>query len=190
MKLTAKQQEIKDRVLGEENAVLRNDVGTGKAIEILNSIEDWDWNGHYKFYGNQYSDSFVAILEEEVKDRPMINMSEWFKENFNGNREYDDIIRELVDKKAEQDNQIDLNAYESGMRALVIKEKEDSQGNREYDKKLLADFIFQNWKTSEKGQVVELQISDFLDNRYPNELLKEKEELEARLKEINEKLNG
>jgi len=29
------------------------------------------------------------------------------------------IIRKLVDAKAEQDNQIDLNAYENGMRALA-----------------------------------------------------------------------
>jgi hypothetical protein len=32
---------------------------------------------------------------------------------------YEKLIRELVDKKAEQDNQIDLNAYENGMRALA-----------------------------------------------------------------------
>ncbi|MFW6219760.1 MAG: hypothetical protein ACOC33_02885 [bacterium] len=32
---------------------------------------------------------------------------------------YEKLIRELVDKKAEQDNQIDLHAYENGMRALV-----------------------------------------------------------------------
>ena len=142
MKLTAKQQEIKDRVLGEENAVLRNDVGTGKAIEILNSIEDWDWNGHYKFYGNQYSDSFVAILEEEVKDRPMINMSEWFNEYF--------------------------------------------QGNREYDEKLLFNLKVY---LQDECYIKPSFIYNFLDKRYPNEsLLKEKEELEARLKEINEKL--
>jgi len=187
MKLNAKQQEIKDRVLGEERAVLRNDVGKEKAIEILNSIEDWDWNGHYEFYGSQHSDCFIAILEEEVKDRPMINMSEWFKENFNGNREYDDIIRELVDKKAEQDNQIDLNAYESGMRALVIKEKEDFQGNREYDEKLLFNLKVY---LQDECYIKPSFIYNFLDKRYPNELLKEKEELEARLKEINEKLNG
>ena len=141
MKLNAKQQEIKDRVLGEERAVLRNDVGKEKAIEILNSIEDWDWNGHYEFYGSQHSDCFIAILEEEVKNRPTINMSEWFKEDFKGNREYDDIIGELVDKKAEQDNQIDLNAYESGMRALVnalvIKEKEEIEARlKEINEKL------------------------------------------------------
>jgi len=33
--------------------------------------------------------------------------------------DYEKLIRELVDRKAEQDNQIDLNAYENGMRALV-----------------------------------------------------------------------
>jgi hypothetical protein len=32
---------------------------------------------------------------------------------------YEKLISELVDKKAEQDNQIDLNAYENGMRALA-----------------------------------------------------------------------
>ena len=31
------------------------------------------------------------------------------------------IIRELVDLKAKQDNQIDLNAYENGMRAFAKK---------------------------------------------------------------------
>ena len=34
---------------------------------------------------------------------------------------YEKIINELVDLKAQQDNQIDLNAYESGMRALADK---------------------------------------------------------------------
>jgi elongation factor P--beta-lysine ligase len=32
---------------------------------------------------------------------------------------YEKLIKKLVDKKAEQDNQIDLNAYENGMRALA-----------------------------------------------------------------------
>jgi len=156
MKLTAKQQEIKDRVLGEENAVLRNDVGTGKAIEILNSIEDWDWNGHYKFYGNQYSDSFVAILEEEVKDRPIINMSEWFKEDLQGTREYDEKL-----SKAEFNHL--LWVYDR----LISVHKEN----------INSDYM--------------IQLASIIDKLKPidsEELLKEKEELEARLKEINEKL--
>ena len=33
--------------------------------------------------------------------------------------DYEKLIRELVDKKSEQDNQIDLHAYENGMRALA-----------------------------------------------------------------------
>ena len=32
---------------------------------------------------------------------------------------YEKLIRELVDKKSQQDNQIDLHAYENGMRALA-----------------------------------------------------------------------
>jgi len=34
-------------------------------------------------------------------------------------KDLETVIREVVDAKAEQDNQIDLNAYENGMRAFA-----------------------------------------------------------------------
>ncbi len=142
MKLNAKQQEIKDRVLGEERAVLCNDVGAEKAIDIFNCFERFPWEGKGSYYG-AINGCLNLMFESEIQDRPIINMSEWFDEDFQGNREYDE---ELLFK---------LKVYLQD--ECYIK----------------PSFIY-----------------NFLDKRYPNELLKEKEELEARLKEINEKLNG
>ena len=142
MKLTAKQQEIKDKILAGTH-VLRNDVGAEKVSEILELIEHnkRTWYGDSRYY--RLFDGHVYGTDGEILKGIIINMSEWFKEDFNGNREYDEKLL------------FNLKVYLQD--ECYIK----------------PSFIY-----------------NFLDKRYPNELLKEKEELEARLKEINEKLNG
>jgi hypothetical protein len=67
---------------------------------------------------------------------------------------------------------------------------ESTKGMREYDEKLLTKFVayyqqYHHWSEFGKAK------SQFLNNRYPKEaLLKEKSELEARLKEIEEQLGS
>jgi hypothetical protein len=74
----------------------------------------------------------------------------------------------------------------------LTKKQEDIKAKdmREYDEKLLKDynvFVIEN----DLEEYLPRARKEFINHRYPNEaLLKEKEELEARLKEIEEQLGG
>jgi hypothetical protein len=100
MKLTKKQEDIKAKILAGTH-VLKNDVELSKAKEILKSIEDYSWGGTFDFYG-LYTDTsnecIYYLPDEHLKDRPIINMSEWFEESevpsesTKDMREYDDKL--------------------------------------------------------------------------------------------------
>jgi len=155
MKLTAKQQEIKDKILAGTH-VLRNDVGAEKVSEILELIEHnkRTWYGDSRYY--RLFDGHVYGTDGEILKGIIINMSEWFKEDLQGTREYDEKL-----SKAEFNHL--LWVYDR----LISVHKEN----------INSDYM--------------IQLASIIDKLKPidsEELLKEKEELEARLKEINEKL--
>jgi hypothetical protein len=101
MKLNAKQEEIKAKILAGTH-VLKNDVNAEKAVEVLNNIKYSDkWSGTNTYYGVTKDFFFAPIICSQIKGRPIINMSEWFEESeetsestkdFQGSREYDEKL--------------------------------------------------------------------------------------------------
>jgi len=149
MKLTKKQEQIKAKILAGTH-VLFADVKKSKIINCLNAIEEFDWQGCDKFYGIDNDDSFNYLLNKEINDRPLINMSEWFVES--------------------------------------EEPSESTKDMREYDEKLIVDYnvLIVKYNLAENLTKARKQ---FIDQRYPKEaLLKEKAEIEARLKEIEQQL--
>ena len=148
MKLTKKQEQIKAKILAGTH-VLFADVKKSKIINCLNAIEEFDWQGLDKFYGIDNDDSFNYLLDKEIKDRPTINMSEWFEES--------------------------------------EEPSESTKDMREYDARLLTNLADRVTSLDTCNMYDEIKF--ILNQRYPNEaLLKEKSELEARLKEIEQRL--
>jgi hypothetical protein len=152
MKLNKKQEKIKAKILAGTH-VLKIEFSlrcTEKVNSALRLISGRDFSGFAKFYGIDGSHRFNMLFDEEIKNRPIINMSEWFEES-----------------------------------EETSESTKDFQGSREYDEKLLEDYFdFMN-----DNEMYGIQIKCFLNKRYPNEaLLKRKAEIEAELKEINDKL--
>jgi len=67
--------------------------------------------------GNESTKDWNDLFAEAITwSDHRVNDIEFVLSDFIGQREK--LIKELVDKKAEQDNKVDLHAYENGMRAL------------------------------------------------------------------------
>jgi hypothetical protein len=150
MKLTKKQEAIKAKILAETHVLYTGEFKrTEDGITILHTFpRDEDWNCTSDYYA--IVDGFISPIDKnEIKDRPIINMSEWFEEI-----------------------------------------EESTKDMREYDEKLLKDynvFVIEN----DLEEYLPRARRKFIQDRYTNEaLLKEKEELEARLKEIEEQLGS
>jgi hypothetical protein len=111
---------------------------------------------------------------------------------------HDDLKCEVWDYLGLSDTEFDFwthEKYNNGLPLINMSEwfeeseepSESTKDMREYDEQLLTEFVdawvISGWSRS--------YISTFLNNRYLNEpLLKEKAELEARLKEIEEQLGS
>jgi len=94
MKLTKKQEEIKSEILAGTD-VLFADVDICKVIDCLNDIKSGQWRGAASFYGVDEEGNFTFLAQNEIKDRPIINMSEWFEESEDSTkdmREYDEKL--------------------------------------------------------------------------------------------------
>jgi len=82
MKLTKKQEEIKAKILAGTHVLRTVGESHDKSVELIRSISKstqyYIDEDHYgvDFYGN-----FIYLRIDELKDRPIINMSEWFEES-------------------------------------------------------------------------------------------------------------
>ena len=152
MKLTKKQEEIKAKILAGHVLYTGEFKRTEDGIALLHTFpRDEDWNCTSDYYA--IVNGFIQPIDEsEIKDRPIINMSEWFEES--------------------------------------EEPSESTKDMREYDEKLLKDynvFVIEN----DLENYLPRARKEFVNQRYPNEaLLKEKSELEQRLKEIEEQLGS
>jgi hypothetical protein len=170
MKLTKKQEEIKAKILAGTHVLLISicePFTKEKALECLNSIKKADWWVTPALYGIDNMGNFNFLFKHEINDRPIINMSEWFEEEV-------------------------WNETPTGFRTPTDDEIESirTKDMREYDEKLLLHYNVYVIKNDLEENLPRAR-KEFFNKRYPNEaLLKEKAEIEQRLKEIEEQLGG
>ena len=173
MKLTNKQEEIKTKILAGTH-VLYADVEKKKAINLLRSIKKQrsygigTYNGLYEERDNFGVDELGMLIyvgEKQINDRPIINMSEWFEEA-----------------------ECSFTTSNGKPQIVIEVQEESTKDMREYDEQLLKDYNFFVIKNDLEEHLPRAR-KEFINRRYPNEaLLKEKAEIEARLKEIEEQL--
>jgi hypothetical protein len=170
MKLTKKQEEIKAKILaGTDIGDLRELSQEQKEVIYSHYLPHDDlkcevWN----FLGVCDDNEFDFWTKDSYNNGlPLINMSEWFEEE-------------------------EWKETPSGFRTPTNDEIESirTKDMREYDEKLIVDYnvLIVKYNLAENLTKARKQ---FLDQRYPTEaLLKEKAEIEQRLKEIEEQLGG
>jgi hypothetical protein len=168
MKLTKKQEEIKAKILAGTHVLYTGELKCtedGKAL-LRTFPRGYDWYCSDDYYA-MCNGLIEPIYEDEINDRPIINMSEWFDEN-----------------------ECSFTTSNGKPQIVIQVQEESTKDMREYDEKLLTEF-FEAWVRKDVKGRIRSYIPTFLHQRYPNEaLLKEKSELEQRLKEIEEQLGS
>ena len=154
MKLTKKQEAIKAKILAGTHVLKTDGKSHDKAANIIGLLSNGrtTYFKHRMYYGLDEKGDFIFLYKNEINDRPIINMSEWFEES--------------------------------------EEPSESTKDMREYDEKLLKDYNVYVIENDLEEDLLKAR-RQFLNQRYPNEaLLKEKSELEQRLKEIEEQLGS
>jgi hypothetical protein len=174
MKLNKKQEEIKAKILAGTHVGDLMELSQEQKESLYSyCAPNDDLRGEtWKYLGLSDGDFDFWHNEKFNNGLPLINMSEWFEET--SEEVWDEAP---IGFRTPTDDEIES-----------IRTK-DFQGSREYDEKLLNRFT--TFCTIDHSSDFDELSEKFLNERYQNEaLLKEKAELEARLKEIESKLSN